>query len=74
MSDAIKTLSETEIYSVHTWCGDLFKSFGMTGDQLDQATATTFRLAWQAIDQHRLAKAQAQADKDAARSRLRVVK
>lgn len=72
--NAIQTLSVAEIDSVHTWMGSLFKSFGITGDDLDHATADAFRVAWKAIDKHRLAKAQQEADKAVVRSRLTVVK
>ena len=65
-SYAIKSLSLTEIENVHQWLATMFRSFGMTGDELDQAIATCFRQACMHLDDYRAARLQA-------RNRLRVV-
>ena len=63
---SIRILSLTEIDSVHSWFATLFRSFGMDGNELDEAISACFRQAVIHLDAHRDAK-------DEKRNRLRVI-
>ena len=69
----IQTLSVTEIDNVHAWMANLFRSFGMQGDELDHAIVGAFSPAIQSIDRHRLSKLEADAEAEAKRAHLKVV-